>query len=193
MSITFTYHPHPASPLRGEGHREAGGALKTLIRNIGQIVSGDIAQPLLDGDSIAIADGKIAAIGRGLDGRRRHRHRRPGHAPCVPGLIDSHCHPVFGDFTPRQRTDGLHRLRPQRRRHDHDLGRRGAPARAAQGHRRAQGARHRRRQGLRQRPARRREGARRRARSSSSGMDEEDFAEMARPASSWSARSGSAR
>jgi enamidase len=22
----------------------------------------------------------------------------------VPGLIDSHCHPVFGDFTPRQRT-----------------------------------------------------------------------------------------
>jgi enamidase len=31
----------------------------------------------------------------------------------VPGLIDSHCHPVFGDFTPRQRTidfidSGLH-------------------------------------------------------------------------------------
>ena len=42
--------------------------MKTLIRNIGLIVSGDIARPLLDGDSIAIADGKIAAVGKGLDG-----------------------------------------------------------------------------------------------------------------------------
>ena len=86
--------------------------MKTLIRNIGQIVSGDIAQPLLDGDSIAIADGKIAAVGRGLDDDADTVIDARG-STVIPGLIDSHCHPVFGDFTPRQRTvdfidSGLH-------------------------------------------------------------------------------------
>jgi enamidase len=86
--------------------------LKTLIRNIGQIVSGDIAQPLLDGDSIAIADSKIVGVGRGLDDDADTVIDARG-STVVPGLIDSHCHPVFGDFTPRQRTidfidSGLH-------------------------------------------------------------------------------------
>jgi enamidase len=86
--------------------------VKTLIRNIGQIVSGDIAQPLLDGDSIAIADGRIVGVGRGLDDDADTVIDARG-STVVPGLIDSHCHPVFGDFTPRQRTidfidSGLH-------------------------------------------------------------------------------------
>jgi len=76
---------------------------KTLIRNIGQIVSGDIARPLMDGDSIVAADGKIVAIGRGLDEDADTVVDVRG-STVVPGLIDSHCHPVFGDFTPRQRT-----------------------------------------------------------------------------------------
>jgi enamidase len=77
--------------------------LKALIRNIGQIVSGDIARPLMDGDSIVAADGKIVAIGRGLDEDADTVVDARG-STVVPGLIDSHCHPVFGDFTPRQRT-----------------------------------------------------------------------------------------
>jgi enamidase len=86
--------------------------LRVLIRNIGQIVSGDIARPLLDGDSIAVADGKIVAVGRGLDDDADTVIDARG-STVVPGLIDSHCHPVFGDFTPRQRTvdfieSGLH-------------------------------------------------------------------------------------
>jgi enamidase len=86
--------------------------LKTLIRNIGQIVSGDIAKPLLDGDSIVTADGRIVAVGRGLDDDADTVVDARG-STVVPGLIDSHCHPVFGDFTPRQRTidfidSGLH-------------------------------------------------------------------------------------
>ena len=86
--------------------------MKVLIRNIGQIVSGDIARPLLDGDSIVAADGKIVAVGRGLDDDADTVIDAAGqHGD--PGLIDSHCHPVFGDFTPRQRTvdfieSGLH-------------------------------------------------------------------------------------
>jgi enamidase len=86
--------------------------VKTLIRNIGQIVSGDIAAPLLDGDTIAIEQDKIVAVGRGLDGDADTVIDARG-TTVVPGLIDSHCHPVFGDFTPRQRTidfieSGLH-------------------------------------------------------------------------------------
>ena len=77
--------------------------MKTMIRNIGQIVSGDIARPLLDGDSILAADGKIVAVGRGLDDDADTVIDARG-STVVPGLIDSHCHPVFGDFTPRQRT-----------------------------------------------------------------------------------------
>lgn len=76
---------------------------RTLIRNIGQIVSGDIARPLAEGDSIAIEDGRIAAVGHGLDADADTVIDARG-STVIPGLIDSHCHPVFGDFTPRQRT-----------------------------------------------------------------------------------------
>jgi len=76
---------------------------RTLIRNVGQIVSGDIARPLADGDSIAIENGRIAAVGRGLDADADTVIDAHG-STVIPGLIDSHCHPVFGDFTPRQRT-----------------------------------------------------------------------------------------
>src|SRR5262252_1817491 len=77
--------------------------MKTLIKNIGAIVSGDIARPLLNGDSVVVADGAIAAVGRGLDGNADTVIDARG-STVIPGLIDSHCHPVFGDFTPRQRT-----------------------------------------------------------------------------------------
>ena len=77
--------------------------MKTLIKNIGAIVSGDIARPLLDGDSVVVADGAIAAVGRGLDVNADTVIDARG-STVIPGLIDSHCHPVFGDFTPRQRT-----------------------------------------------------------------------------------------
>jgi enamidase len=77
--------------------------MKTLIKNIGLMVSGDIERPLLEGDSIAIADGRIAAVGKGLEDEADTVIDAKGGA-VIPGLIDSHCHPVFGDFTPRQRT-----------------------------------------------------------------------------------------
>jgi len=77
--------------------------MRTLIKGIGQLVSGDIERPLLDGDTLVIEDGKLAAIGRGLDGDADTVIDAHG-STVIPGLIDSHCHPVFGDFTPRQRT-----------------------------------------------------------------------------------------
>jgi enamidase len=86
--------------------------MRTLIKNIGQVVSGEIERPLLDADSVMITDGVFTAMGRGLDADADTVIDAKG-STLIPGLIDSHCHPVFGDFTPRQRTmdfieSGLH-------------------------------------------------------------------------------------
>ncbi|HKZ05863.1 MAG TPA: amidohydrolase family protein [Methylomirabilota bacterium] len=79
--------------------------MRTLIKGIGQIVSGDIDRPMLDGDSVVIETGKFIAVGHGLDVGTDADTVIDAHgSTLVPGLIDSHCHPVFGDFTPRQRT-----------------------------------------------------------------------------------------
>ena len=77
---------------------------KVVIRNIGLMLSGDIDAPILQADTIVVDDGVITAVGREADcdtgGAARQIDCR-GTAVC-PGLIDSHTHPVFGDWTPRQ-------------------------------------------------------------------------------------------
>lgn len=85
----------------------AGGndtAGRLVIRNIGLILSGKIEQPILDGDCIVCDDGMITAIGyeKDLDtgGARTVVDARA--TTVSPGLIDSHVHPVIGDYTPRQ-------------------------------------------------------------------------------------------
>lgn len=87
-------HDVVAGPARG----------KLVIRNLGLILSGDLACPLLEGDAIVVLDGRIQAIGRAaeldLAGADTEIDAK---GSCIsPGLIDSHCHPVFGDWTPRQ-------------------------------------------------------------------------------------------
>jgi enamidase len=77
--------------------------MRTLVRNDGLLVSGDLGRPVLDADSLLLHDGVIAAIGRGLDEDADTVIDARG-TTVLPGLIDSHVHPVFGDFTPRQRT-----------------------------------------------------------------------------------------
>jgi enamidase len=80
-----------------------------VITNIGQIVSGDIAQPLLEGDTVVVRGGKIAAIGQrgALDTSGIDHVIDAGGCQLWPGLIDSHTHPVAGDYTPRQQTIGF--------------------------------------------------------------------------------------
>src|SRR5215217_5650862 len=85
-----------------------GKSGKVVIKNIGLLLSGDLDGPILDADTIVVHDGLITAVGRAadcdvsepnvlIDARRT----------CVaPGLIDSHVHPVFGDWTPRQNQIG---------------------------------------------------------------------------------------
>ena len=77
---------------------------KILLKNIGTILSGDIANPILKGDSILIDGLTILAIGKEADlntGTVEKLIDING-ATVAPGLIDSHCHPCVGDYTPRQ-------------------------------------------------------------------------------------------
>jgi len=77
---------------------------KVVIRNVGLMLSGDIDRPILDADTLVVNDGVIVAVGKERDcdtGNARRVIDARGTA-LAPGLIDSHCHPVFGDWTPRQ-------------------------------------------------------------------------------------------
>lgn len=77
---------------------------KLLIRNIGLLLSGKIEDPVLDADCIIAVDGKISAIGRerDLDTEGATTIIDAHGVMVTPGLIDSHVHPVIGDYTPRQ-------------------------------------------------------------------------------------------
>ena len=78
---------------------------RTLVRNIGLLLSGDLARPVLDADAVLVEDGRIAAIGRGAELKDRGPFDAviDCHGSAVaPGLVDSHVHPVLGDWTPRQ-------------------------------------------------------------------------------------------
>lgn len=79
------------------------------VTNIEVMLSGDLEEPIIDGcDTIICRDGLIAGIGS------RDRLNEEIEAADVvvdavgttvaPGLIDSHCHVVLGDYTPRQKT-----------------------------------------------------------------------------------------
>src|SRR5512139_2349656 len=77
---------------------------KVVIRNVGLMLSGDIDAPILDADTVVVDDGLIVAVGKAADcdtdGARTTIDCRG--TAVAPGLIDSHVHPVFGDWTPRQ-------------------------------------------------------------------------------------------
>ena len=76
-----------------------------MIKNIGTLASGNISNPILDADTIVIEGGLIQAFGNGknLDAKGVDQVMDVGGMTITPGLIDSHCHPVLGDFTPRQK------------------------------------------------------------------------------------------
>jgi enamidase len=82
--------------------------MKVALVNIGQIVSGNWKEPFAKGDAILAENGKVVSVGTAsaaqvdaadvvidADGMT-----------AIPGLIDSHVHITFGDYTPRQRTVG---------------------------------------------------------------------------------------
>src|SRR5467141_4274910 len=81
---------------------------RLLIRNIGLLLSGDLKKPILDADTVFAVDGKIAAIGKqkNVDAEGATLVIDAKGTTLMPGLIDSHVHPVAGDWTPRQNQIG---------------------------------------------------------------------------------------
>jgi enamidase len=74
--------------------------------NIGVMATGILAAPRLEAEAILVEGGRIAVIGTAS---RIGAARADVVVDClgttvIPGLIDSHCHVVLGDYTPRQKT-----------------------------------------------------------------------------------------
>jgi enamidase len=87
-----------------EAASTGGPAGKIVIKNVGLMLSGDLARPILDADTVVAEDGKITAVGKAkdLDTAKASVTIDAKGTALAPGLIDSHVHPVFGDWTPRQ-------------------------------------------------------------------------------------------
>lgn len=69
------------------------------IRNLGGMVTGRLEDPVATPEVIRIEDGVITSF---ESGPAPDRVLDAGGAVAAPGLIDSHAHVVFGDWTPRQ-------------------------------------------------------------------------------------------
>ncbi|KQS78898.1 Enamidase [Rhizobium sp. Leaf384] len=77
---------------------------RLVISNLGLVLTGDLAAPIADADTILVEGGRISAIGRASS------MALPDDATMIdakgsaimPGMIDNHSHPVMGDWTPRQ-------------------------------------------------------------------------------------------
>lgn len=82
--------------------------MKTAIVNLGLILSGDLAAPTVAGEGILMEGGLIRQVGTlsADDVARCDVVIDADGATAMPGLIDSHVHITFGDYTPRQRTVG---------------------------------------------------------------------------------------
>jgi len=80
-----------------------------LLKNIGTIVSGDIQSPIVEGDFIWIQDGLIKAVGSmgDVDEGAADLTIDCAGTTVTPGLIDSHCHVILGDYTSRQNQIGF--------------------------------------------------------------------------------------
>src|SRR6056297_849756 len=89
--------PRPSAPPTGSLTMS-----KLVIRNIGSILSGRIEEPRLDGDTLIAVDGRIVDWGTALDTDGADTTVDAKGVTLAPGLIDSHVHPVVGDYTPRQ-------------------------------------------------------------------------------------------
>ena len=81
---------------------------KLVIRNIGLVLSGDLQKPILDADTVIAINGRITSVGKenDFDTAGATLFIDANGTALAPGLIDSHVHPVAGDWTPRQNQIG---------------------------------------------------------------------------------------
>ncbi|MEH0553978.1 amidohydrolase family protein [Streptomyces sp. B21-101] len=82
---------------------------RLAVTGAGTVLSGDIAAPVVLGaDTVVCEDGVITAVGSheelGDLVESADQVLDAAGSTVAPGLIDSHCHVVLGDYTPRQKT-----------------------------------------------------------------------------------------
>jgi enamidase len=82
--------------------------MRVAVVNVGKILSGDWRQPTMPGDTVVCEEGLIVSVGTASasDVERADVVIDAGGTTLIPGLIDSHVHITFGDYTPRQQTIG---------------------------------------------------------------------------------------
>jgi enamidase len=81
--------------------------MRLAIVNLGQIVSGNWRAPFVAGDAIIVDGERITSVGAApADVDDADVVIDADGMTAIPGLIDSHVHVTFGDYTPRQRTVG---------------------------------------------------------------------------------------
>ncbi len=82
--------------------------MKVAIVNLGQIVSGDWRAPFASGDTIISEGERITLVGTAAAAPVESADVviDADGMTAIPGLIDSHVHITFGDYTPRQRAVG---------------------------------------------------------------------------------------
>ncbi len=79
------------------------------IKNIGILVTGDVKNPVSKANTIIVEDGKVKKVGDEslLNEFACDKIIDAKGTTVAPGFLDSHVHPVLGDFTPRQNTIGF--------------------------------------------------------------------------------------
>ncbi|HCC78520.1 MAG: hypothetical protein A2X25_09390 [Chloroflexi bacterium GWB2_49_20] len=75
---------------------------RSVIKNIGKVVTGSIRNPIENWESLLITDGKIDGFNVDLKTTQDVQHVIDASGmTLIPGLYDSHTHPVFGGYSPR--------------------------------------------------------------------------------------------
>ncbi|HUB95799.1 MAG TPA: amidohydrolase family protein [Stellaceae bacterium] len=74
---------------------------RTLIRNIGEFFTGELAAPMAPVRTLLIEAGRIASLDPPA-GVAADRVLDAAGGAVLPGLVDGHVHPVFGEWTPTQ-------------------------------------------------------------------------------------------
>jgi enamidase len=87
-----------------EGPSKTSVQNKLVIRNIGLLLSGELSHPILDADTVVAVNGRITSVGKSkdVDALGATVTVDAKGTALAPGMIDSHVHPVCGDWTPRQ-------------------------------------------------------------------------------------------
>lgn len=83
--------------------------MKVAVTNISTVITGSLDNPKVTADTILIDGAQIKSIGTASAAQVDACDVVIDAAGCIaiPGLIDSHVHITFGDYTPRQKTVGF--------------------------------------------------------------------------------------